>query len=277
MTSIVIMYACLWLNVTEYYVRTFQDGDEEGILRVFEECYGKYVGYVVRTPEYWRWCCLDRPDVTAESVFLVVSRSNERIVGYSVVGKSGNIWELGVGREGDSEEIAELLLSKASDWLVRVGASQINLHAPIDDENIRVMCEKLGFDECRPPDVYVSVLDFQRLILWMLQRRNDELKSVEEVVEFRLKDAPTWVGNSFGLRIDDGSAEIVEVVGKPTISVETDTVTLAKMLLQKKSPLSALVRGKVKVKPFWRFRSFLKLFSVLSLEGSWFTPLSDYG
>gem|GEM_PF-1376612 len=264
------------LKAAEYYVRTYRDGDEEEILRLFEKCYGKYVGYVLRTPEYWRWCCLERPDVDARSVFLAVNRSNERIVGYSAVGKSGNIWELSVNQQGDSEEIAELLLNEASDWLVHMEASEINLHVPIHDEGIRAACRKLGFGECRAPGVFVSVLDFPRLIREMAMRQKDALKSMDGIVEFCLKDAPTWMSSRFGLRVDGGHVEIVEEVQKPTISVETDTVTLAEMLLQKKSLLSVLIRGKVRVRPFWRFWSFLKLFSVFNVEG-WFTPLSDYG
>lgn len=263
-------------GTAEYKVRTFQDGDEVEILRIFEDCYYEYAGYVVRTPEYWRWCCLERPDVSRNSVFVVIDRL-ETPVGYAVVGKSGNVWELSVNKASNVEEIAKLLLKAAIDFTLKSGASSVSLHAPIEDEAIRAVCNKLGFDENKPPDVFVSVLDFKRLFLLLAKDQKEQLKQVNEDVEVRLRGAPTWMASRIGLKIRNGNVRILEEVQKPTVSIELDTITLSKLLLQQENSFFMWLRGRVSVKPFWKIRSVLKLFSLLNMKASWFTPLSDYG
>lgn len=263
--------------MTEYSVRTFLEGDEEEILKLFESYHGRFVGFVLRTLEYWRWCCLDRPGVDADSVFVVVSGYDDGVVGYSVVGRSGNIWEMCVDRCDDSELIAELLLKRVVEWLTVEGASQINFQAPVDDESVRAVCDRLGFAEIRTPEVFVSVFDFEKLIFFLAKGCGGLLRSVDEVVEFQLKDAPDWIKDSFKLKFYNGQVEILDGSHESTISVETDTVTLSKILMQKTGLLSAFIHREVKVKPFWRLWGLSKLFSTLKSKELWFTPLSDFG
>ncbi|TET62287.1 hypothetical protein E3J49_08460, partial [Candidatus Bathyarchaeota archaeon] len=80
------------LEACKYKIRSFEDGDENEIVQLFDRIYSDYGGFTLKTPEYWRWCCLKRPDVEKEGVF-VVEDGDENVVGYAVVGGSGNIWE----------------------------------------------------------------------------------------------------------------------------------------------------------------------------------------
>lgn len=261
----------------EYYIRTFRDGDEEEIIRLFEECYSKYAGYVARTPRYWRWCCLDRPDVERGSVFVAVRRADEKIAGYAVVGKSGNIWELGYDHQGKKNEIVQLLLDAATSYLMDVGASSVNLQVPAEDDVVGTTCANLGFAENKSPDVFVSVLDFQKQLLLLASIQAEQLKHVNEKVRITLKDAPPWMSNKFGIKIKNGTVEALNGNQKSTISIKTDVSTLSSLLFGVSTPFSTWVRRKVVVKPFWKIWSFFRLFSVLCIKESWFIPLSDYG
>jgi hypothetical protein len=263
--------------MAEYSVRTFLEGDEEAILRLFESYHGRFVGFVLRTLEYWRWCCLSRPGVDVDSVFVAVRGQDEGVVGYSVVGRSGNVWELCVDRCEDSELIAELLLKRVVEWLTVEGASQVNFQAPVDDDSVRAVCDKLGFAEIKAPDVFVSVFDFETLILSLAKGCQKELRSLDEVVEFRLIDAPNWIKDKFCLKFNDGHVEVLDGSQEVTVSVETDVVTLSRILLQKMGLFSAFIRGEVKIRPLRRFWCVSRLFSTLESKELWFTPLSDFG
>lgn len=263
--------------MTRYNIRTFQDGDEEGIVRLFEECFGGYGGYVLRTSEYWRWCCLERPDVEREGVFVVVRSFDEKVVGYAVVGKSGNVWELGYDRQDSEGEVVQLLLEAAVGYLAGLGASLVNVQVPLEDDFVREICGELGFAESRPPDVFLSVLDYRRLLLLLALERKKELEALDEDVEILLKDAPPWMMGKFGVSIRKGAVEALEEGKESTISVETDVFTLSSLLFGQASPFWSWVNRKVRVKPFWKIQSFVKLLSALSLKKRWFIPLSDYG
>lgn len=100
----------------KYKVRNFEDGDEIEFVRLFERVYADYGGFVLKTPEYWRWCCLERPDVKRDGIFVVVGE-DEKVVGYVVVRRSGNNWELCYDRGFDGEKIVSLLLDEATRYL----------------------------------------------------------------------------------------------------------------------------------------------------------------
>jgi hypothetical protein len=260
----------------DFYIRTFQDGDEEGIIRVFEECYGEYAGYVLRTPEYWRWCCLERPDVERSGVFVAVRRSDEGVLGYAVAGKSGNIWEFGYDRGNSGRELVELLLKSATDYLEAVGASLVSLQVPAKDRVISAACANLGLAETKSSEIFVSVLDFQSL-LFLVSDQQEGLEELDEAVEVVLRDAPEWMARSVKIRVRNGQVSPLEKGQKPTILVETDVSTLSSMLFGEVGPFWVWLRFSVRVKPFWKISRFLRLFSALRVRQPWFVPLSDYG
>jgi len=52
----------LSLEACKYKIRSFEDGDENEIVQLFDRIYSDYGGFTLKTPEYWRWGCLKRPD-----------------------------------------------------------------------------------------------------------------------------------------------------------------------------------------------------------------------
>jgi len=267
----------LSLEVGEYKVRSFDDGDEVEIVRLFDRVYADYGGFTLKSPEYWRWCCLKRPDVEREGLFVVVE-GDENIVGYAVAGKSGNIWELCYDPRRDGEEIASLLLDKCTRYLERVEATSITFNVPEEDHVLNKVCEKLGFAVFPPPQMFLSVLDFRKFISRLLNSRKKELMAkFDEVVLVKLKDAPFWIDNTVFIHISRDRVEVCDGAQSPTIRIETDVVTLSSLLLGILNPFKSLIRLKLKVKPFWKTPTMLRLVYSLQVKTPWFFPLSDYG
>lgn len=104
----------------KYCIRTYERGDENSLVRLFNKQYENYGGFVKRTVEYLFWSCMERPDVEKEGVLVVVD-GNDTVVGYAVVGKSGNMWEFSYDPERNGEEIVSLLFESSKQYLRKNG------------------------------------------------------------------------------------------------------------------------------------------------------------
>jgi len=65
-------FSGLSLKACEYRVRGFEDGDEVEIVRLFDRVYAGYGGFTLKTPEYWRWCCLNASALIIHDICLHV-------------------------------------------------------------------------------------------------------------------------------------------------------------------------------------------------------------
>ena len=262
----------------KYLVRTFRDGDEMAILRLFEKAYRHYGGYTLKTPECWHWCCLQRPDVEKEGVLLVLDKSNQQMLGYAVAGKSGNLWELSYDPDADGEEIVSLLLDNATAYLERKGASSISFAAPRKDLTMKQVCKEHGFVDSMPPQMFLSVLNINSLVSSIAEKKASELKAkFDEVILIKIKDAPFWVDDAVFIRVNPRELVVEDKPQASTLQVETDYVTLSSLLFGDVSPLSAFVRRKLTVKPLSKISKTLKLLSYLQIGAEWSFQLSDYG
>jgi hypothetical protein len=259
----------------EYSVRTFREGDEIALVHLFNKNYEDVVGFVPRTSTYWIWCCLNRPDVTEESVVIV--NKAEKIVGYAVVGKSGDIWELCYDPIYDEKIIISKLLNWSVDYLKKVGSDSIVLNAPSTDQVVREVCQELGFTETPPEFLYVSVLDFPSYVYEILQSKKENLKMNGSFM-FRLAGCPPGCASNFSIQIRKKEISVnVESVDNPEIMVDADMSSLTSCILGTKGVLRAIITSKVHVHPVWKIPKFLKLFSALQIKSQWFMPRADYG
>ncbi len=261
----------------EYKVRNFEDGDEIEIIRLFNRTYANYGGFVSRTPEYWLWCCLKRPDVEREGLF-VVTDENENIVGYAVVGRSGSIWELSYDPTQGGEKILSLLLNESVGYLEKVGATSITFNAVIEDNVTRQVCKKLGFATLPSHEMFLSVLNFRELVFLLVRSKKEELmKKFDEVVIVKLNDVPFWVNGTIFIRISRDGVHVGNETQSHTIYMETDFITFSSLLLGILEPFKSLISLKLKVRPFWKIPTLLGLLSAMQIKGKWFFPLSDHG
>jgi len=262
-------------KLNEYYIRTFRQRDEVELAQLFNRIYVNFAGFVPRTPQYWVWCCLMRPDVNKESVVIV--NKEKDIVGYAVVGESGNIWELCYDPQYNGKIIVSKLLNWAIKYLEKVRSDYIVLDAPIKDDVVREVCQELNLTETTPSSMFVSILDFPKLICAILVNKK-EMLDIDGLFWFRLKGCPSWCNNSFGINIRAKKVSVIEkIVDRPEILIDTDIFTLTSYIFGTENILKVIITSKMRFHPFWKIRKFLNLFSLLRIKHSWFRPRADLG
>jgi ribosomal protein S18 acetylase RimI-like enzyme len=264
-------------EVPQYFTRTYLEGDEVSIVDLFEKAYKNYGGYTLKTPEYWRWCCLKRPDVEKESVFLVSSRNSKKLVGYAVVGKSGTIWELVYDHESDGKEIVDLLLEQATAYLEKKGASSVNFTAPQNEPVMKLVCKQLGFTAGLPPKMFLSVLSLENLFSTLTNNAPKELAEFNESLLIRVTDAPQWISNSVLLNLASEGVTVENEGQTPTIQLQVGYSTLSSLLFGNISPTNALLHFKLKVTPLRKIFNAIKILAYLQIKSQWSFQMSEYG
>jgi len=247
------------------------------LTRLFNEAYRPYAGFVPRTSEYWRWNCLERPDVDKDGISVVIY--GRQIVAYAVVGKSGNIWELCFNRAHDGKALLSLVLDRAVEYLTSAGSDAATLNLPCDDSVAREACEKAGFSEL-PPDpgvVFLSVLDFERLLSLLSSINEEKLRGIRGDFSVRFRDPGSWVRPPVSIRLHNGQTQIASESKHGDIVIETDSSTLTSILFGASNPLRAWLALKLKVYPLRKLGLVSKLLSLLRVDNTWFLPLSDLG
>jgi len=265
-------------KTSNYELRTFRDGDEIKIVQLFEKNYSNYGGYTLRSPEYWRWCCLQRPDMEKEGILIALDKKSKEIVGYAVVGKSGSLWELSYDPNNNGEELVSLLLDKATAYLEQAGAASINFTAPQKDRIIQKVCKEHGFTVGKPPKMFLSVLNFQRLVSLLANNKADELTAkFNESILIELTDAPFWINDTIFLQINPNGITVDQKRRTPTIQLQTDCMTFSSLLFENTTPFNAFIHLKLKIKPLLKIMTMLKLLSNLRIGAEWSFQLSEYG
>lgn len=262
---------------SRYIVRSFEDGDEAGIVRVSNVAYSNYGGYTPKSPEYWRWCCLERPDVTKEGVIVALDKMNKTTVGYVVAGKSGNLWEMCYDPNENGKEIVAQLLEKAISYLENQGAASITFNALKDDKVVKDFCEKNGFSVSPTPQMFLSALNIQSLVTSLANYKAAELVRFDEELLIKISKAPFWIDDTVTMKINANGISISNLKGKPTIEVKVDYLTLSSMLFGKTSPTRRFARSQLKVAPLSKLSTALKILSELRINSKWSFQLSDYG
>jgi hypothetical protein len=257
-----------------FSVRTFRDGDEGKIVELFNKVFDKYGGFAPRTVEYWRWCCLSRPDVERNGVFLAFG--DEQLRGYVVVGSSGNLWEFCVA-DGE-KEVANTLLSEALRYLEKAGASSVNINVPSDSGVVESL-RKAGFGKVPAERMFVSTLSPSALVADLVSSRGGRLASKSDYdLGVRLQNVPYGVGKEFSVKFRDGKAEVENSsTSESSVAVELDFADLLSILFGGSSVIRLFLTHRLKVKPLWKLRAVLNFLSKIRCKESWFFPLSDYG
>ena len=253
-------------------VRTFENGDEPAIVELFNNIYSRYGGFVPRTVEYWRWCCLERPDVERDGVFLAFD--GERFCGYLVAGSSGSIWEFCVA--DDDRKVARALLGEAVSYLEKVGVSSVSVNVPSGAGVVEVL-RKAGFGEVFAAKMFVTTLNPATLVQALVTPRKEALmEKLDDEFGVQLRDVPYGASKEFSVKIHSVSAEVAEGFPKESsVVVELRFMDLLLVLFGNSSAGRLLLTGKMRVRPFWKSGAVLTLLSAIRLRNSWFFPLSD--
>ena len=265
------------MTESKYTLRAFKEGDESKIISLFNKEYGKFGGFPTKTVEYWRWSCLQRPDVEPEGI--LIAQDEKEVAGYAVVGKSGNIWEFCYDSEKDGEEIVSLLLDNAISYLNKVNAPSISLNAPINDDLLNEKCRKLGFSTYSSPLVCLSIFDYQKLLALIVANKHLE-NQINEKITIKLRNDQSASQNPLVLTINDGKVQVSSKINDDVdsgICLETDKLTFSCLIFGILSPSKSFMLSKLKVKPSWKFYRVIRFLSSMQLKPEWYLQLGDYG
>ena len=257
--------------------RTYKEGDETEIVQLFNCIHKNYAGFVPRTSDYWRWSCLKRPDVESEGILVV--NDGEKIIGYAVVGKTGNIWEFCYDPAYDGNAIVAIILEWSANYVENAGGDCVVFNAPSNDQLLREVCVNLGFAEKSPPCMFLNVLDFPQFIFEILNSKRDKLVKYDEDILFKaVKPLPWYDGKSL-IEIRNGMVSVNQKTddNKPSVIIEADVSTIVSCILGTQGLLKSFFYFRIRVKPFWKSFKILKLLSLMVLKNAWFSPGADYG
>lgn len=260
----------------EYYLRTYRQGDEKDIILLFNKVYERFAGFVPRTLEYWRWCILSRPGISEEGI--VVALDAGRVVGYSAVERSGNILEFCYDPNHDGKTVVSMLLDWCVDYVKSQGSGSVSLNVPAQDDLIRQVCREWGFTEEPFHALFLRVFDFTQLLRKIVDQKGELKQHFDETILIKLRKVPSWCDSHVVVRVQAGKmAVLTEKLGRPTIRIDSDISTLSSCIFGSTGIYRAIVKGQLKVRPFWKIRRAVKLFSLLQLRDPWYVPAADYG
>lgn len=259
----------------DVYLRNYLPGDEDSIISLFNSQNQGLGGFVPRTAKYWRWCCLQRPDVTTQGI--QVAEREGQLVGYIVVGNHGDVWEFCYDPRFGGETVASCLLEYALNYVRKLGDDSIVLNAYSDDQTVRKVCERLGFAESPSEPVFLSVLDLPELILAILKARiRREFKG--EVFWFHLRNCPPWITDSFGIMLTKNGAMILEKPDHSSqVTLDVEMSTLVAVIFGNKSIFRELLTSRIRFGHFWNVFKVIRFMSLLRVKSKWSMPRADNG
>jgi hypothetical protein len=258
--------------LVDLVVRHFKPGDEAEVVKLFNDEYAAYGGFVPRTEAYWRWCCLDRPGVEEEGVLLACDGETGELWGYAVAGLSGNVWEFCAA--GDRERVASFLLREVVKYLDGAGVSSVNVNLPNDTELAGVF-EQEGFARVPVDSMFVSTLSPAELLSTLVVGKR---MPFDESIGFELDDTPFGVEKRVSVRIRQGETRVEGGLSElPSIVVRMSFASFLSVLFGVSGAYRHLLTRRMRVRPFWKFGRVVSFLNVARLCVSWFWPLGDWG
>jgi len=265
-------------NSSGYCIRTYKNGDEEEIVKLFNEVYNGYAGFVPRTAEFWLWCCKNRPGVREDRIIL--ADNGEHVIGYAVVSDAGEVLEFCYNPEKAGEEIVLRLMETIESQLRNVGATSVILNAPSDDPTIREACLKLGYFESLPTYAFqLSIVDLAKFLESILLPKLEMVKGhFSGEILLKIKQLSQIDYDYIVLKILNSRLLIEKNRSEsPSFTIETDKRTFASCIFGTRNLLTGILSGKIKVSPLWKVSHALTFLSLLKIEQPWYVPLGDYG
>jgi hypothetical protein len=254
--------------------RNFQPGDELSMVNLFNKQYSKLAGFVPRTVEYWTWCCLKRPDVDENGILVI--KANEETLGYIVVGKSGNVWELCYDQQHDGKAIVSKLLNWGLDYSKSTGCDSLAINAFAQDNLVNEVCRELDFGQSMSDPMFLSALDLPELICKIVEAKQLHLND-ESVFWFNLQNSPSWCMNSFGIQLGENSVNVLKVPVESQITIDVEMETFLDLLFANISVTKSIITSKVRFNPIWKIFKVENFLSDLQVRSPWFTPRADRG
>ena len=273
------------VNLADLSVRAYRDGDEHSLVELWESAHEDLGGYVPKSPEYWKWCVIQRPSVNPQDILLL--EHDKRLFAYAVLarkldveGYSGTVLEFAVGSwlsEKDRRLVAARLISELENRSRQRGDELLNLTVPAQDGAVAKALEKAGF-RAESTDVFqLVIVDLVLLLNQILGQRKPGL-TARQFPSFRIALQPGFYRYCpyESVRIDLGAEPIVEAsVSSADHTVYTDLSTLTDLIFRRDHFDRLLAAGKIKIDSVNGVEHGRELFQMLTLKSEWFLPPVD--
>lgn len=260
-----------------FEVRAYLPGDEEEIVKLFNLAYKDYAGFVPRTTKYWLWSCRARPGVDNDGILVVEKDQGERLVGFAVLGKTGDIWEFCVEPNADKKYVTTILLENAIKYLSRVGAEKVVLNVPAEDSVVTEVLERADFIKFPADMMFIGVTDFEAVTQLLALNSKDKLKEFEGTFSFGLKKTRPWTNPRFTIRIESGHINVVRYTESDCILIEMDEDVLVSILIGISKPFRLLMQRRLKVRPLRETFKTIKFLSMIQIRDPWFYSRAGFG
>ncbi len=266
-------------------LRTYQSGDESSLVELWKAAHTNVSGYVPKTPEYWKWCVIDRPGIEPEDIFIL--ERGKRIYAYAVLarkkdssGYSGTILEFAIDPSASNSQrmkIAHDLITATEERSRLRGDELLNFGASSKDDIIVRALERRGYKPESQDVFQLVIVDLLVLLRQILSKRNSAMPS-RNSSSFRLDLQP---GNYRycpykKVRIELHSDPVVEEsTSDADYIVSTDLSTLADIIFRRDNFDNALRSDKIRVESEDCIEAVRYLFQTLRLKSEWYLPTVD--
>lgn len=234
-------------------------GDEQVLADLHNRAFAAYPGTVLRTPEYWRWACVDRPGVSPEGI--IILEEGDGIEGYVVVSDDGTILEFAVDPETDRLRVALLLLESAEQRARQTAAVRLTVNVPASDDVLAEAMARRGFGPGELSRVHVTIHEYPELVRHLFETNGYRGPGLE--LELRAGEVA-------------GSFAIPSPADRPApLHLVADQRVLDRVILGASSPIRAQLTGGIHPRPWWRQLAAYRALRAMKVRGRWFHPLGD--
>jgi hypothetical protein len=267
------------------YSRCYQPGDESILVTLWESAYARFGGYVPKTPDYWKWCVVERPGVETEDI--IILEHKKRIVAYAVLaqntgtnGNTGTILEFAVEPSLPVKSrrfITGRLVTEIEQRSRSRGDDLLDLTVPNDDVTTVNVLEQAGYRS--------EALDIFQLVIV------DLVLLLRIILDQHIKSMPPGIESSFRLALQPGyyrycPYQSVHIRLWPTLVIEdsesdadykiyTDMSVISDIIFRRSDFDCALGNKKIRIEPQDGTDAVRSLFELFTINSEWYLPTVD--
>jgi hypothetical protein len=268
------------MNNSVYHIRSYRNGDETLLIDLWHRSYKGYGGYVARSLTYWRWCILDRPEMTMDDICLV--EKDGVVLGYGVLGPQGKILEIVVQPslpKQDRKKLTARLCVALESRAKEKGEETIVFSVPSGDEAI---CEALRDCDCQEETgefLNLTIVNPITFIQRLLEHRRAGIPQgwrktfLVELANGRYRFNPF---HRFHVEIGDSINVRPVMNGRATdCHIHTDLSVFTDLAFNRLSFESAVETGELRVDPPSELYEAEQFFTLVTLRAPWYSPFAD--
>ena len=263
-------------------VRSYRPGDETALVDLWARAYADYGGSVPKTPEYWRWCVLERPGLEAEDI--VILEENRTVTAYGVLGQKdtsvglgGTVLELAVEPSVSSKErarYASLLISVLEARSRERGDQVFEASVPSNEAALVRALTAAGFKAEKSDSLQLVIVDAAGLMRKILERRISELPDtpVSFGLNFAKSEHRPLPLQRVRVELSPTSVHVEESKQRATCEVYTDLSSLLDIIFRRQDVDRVLRGGRIRAEPVDRTEALIAFLRLLVIRSNWYIP-----